>query len=728
MGMSPSPGCLLCAMSNSAAMMLPGIVPVPQNAAVHYFGPWSCVVLREDGRRRVFVLGRLIGEYGPADRATRNTLLVGLSHERSFRKGKLAEAFAITDEHLRRMRRRYEAQGEAGIPRRGPGGSKPKADARVRGQLSALFVGGMGAVAAWKKLGRRLKLSYATVRRVYRDWKRTRRETAAVQEVVATAKQTELFVVPAADEPEEPPVGDGPAGAVPIRSGRDVRHLGTWILLGLLEREGVYEAARQECGDDRAWPSLRLALDAVVAALGLGQRCVEGVRRLEAPTADILLRASGTPSESWVRRVLKRFVDDAHGARLMLHMTRRYLAAAAAEAAEPAVYYVDNHLRRYTGQYTTRRGWRMQDKRVVPGCTEYFVHDEDGRAVFRLESPDHAPLTDWLLPITRVLRMGLGPEQRILVAFDRAGAYPQQLAVLRDNGFEFVTYERRPYPLLAATAFTETIKVGDEPYGLCEERLRNLGRGRGRVRRIALLAPDGHQVNLLASSTEPAAHLVEVMSGRWVQENAFKHGTERWGINQLDRRKIEPYPPDTVIPNPARRRLDHALRLARVVEGEARRELARLPERSPARLRWEQMLSQSLADQERLEALRPSTPKHAPLAETELANELVYHSPDYKTLLDTLRIACANAESELAATLAPHLRKPAEAKKALANLFAAPGRVRLAGGEIWVTLIPVGRDDELQAFPVVCTALNRWNLVLPGDSRRRPLRFRSQLQ
>jgi hypothetical protein len=248
------------------------------------------------------------------------------------------------------------------------------------------------------------------------------------------------------------------------------------------------------------------------------------------------------------------------------------------------------------------------------------------------------------------------------------------------------------------------------------------------VRRIALLAPDGRQVNLLASSRETASRLVEVMSGRWVQENAFKHGTERWGVNQLDRRKVEPYPPDTVIPNPARRRLDRALRLSRTVEGEARRELARLPERSPARLRWEQMLSQSLVEQDRLEALRPSTPTHAPLAETELAGELVYHAGDYKTVLDTLRIACANAETELAATLAPHLRKPREAKKALANLFAAPGRVRLAAGEIRVTLVPVGRDDELQAFPVLCAALNRWNLVLPGDSRRRPLRFRSQLQ
>jgi hypothetical protein len=30
------------------------------------------------------------------------------------------------------------------------------------------------------------------------------------------------------------------------------------------------------------------------------------------------------------------------------------------------------------------------------------------------------------------------------------------------------------------------------------------------------------------------------MRGRWRQENGFKHGVERWGINQLDRRSTEP--------------------------------------------------------------------------------------------------------------------------------------------------------------------------------------------
>ncbi len=74
------------------------------------------------------------------------------------------------------------------------------------------------------------------------------------------------------------------------------------------------------------------------------------------------------------------------------------------------------------------------------------------------------------------------------------------------------------------------MKVDGETYGIHETRLANLGKGRGRVRRIAVLTPEGYQINLLAIAEEKKERLLEVMLGRWIQENGFKHGNERWGI------------------------------------------------------------------------------------------------------------------------------------------------------------------------------------------------------
>ena len=215
-----------------------------------------------------------------------------------------------------------------------------------------------------------------------------------------------------------------------------------------------------------------------------------------------------------------------------------------------------------------------------------------------------------------------------------------------------------------------------------------------------------------------------MMRGRWKQENGFKHAAERWGINQLDGRKVVSYAPDTVIPNPARRRLDRALAIARASEGDARNQLARLAKKDAQRAEAEKSLEHALVEQKKLLALRPSLPKHAPIAETELADELVHHPTEYKMTLDTIRIACANAESDLTAELGLLLPRAKEAKKTLANLFAAPGDIRAGKRTITVCLSPAGTRPEQRAFSALLQVVNGWKLTLPGNQRNRQLRFR----
>ena len=74
------------------------------------------------------------------------------------------------------------------------------------------------------------------------------------------------------------------------------------------------------------------------------------------------------------------------------------------------------------------------------------------------------------------------------------------------------------------------------------------------------------------------------------------------------------------------------------------------------------------------------------------------------------------------------LPRATEAKKTLANLFAAPGRIRVGLRTIAVDLAPAGTDLERSAFATFLDAVNREKLVLPGDDRRRRLRFRSRIQ
>jgi hypothetical protein len=709
----------------------------PPPYEVRWFSSIGSVVIRETVSS-VFVGDLLLGEFDALDRdrGPRNVLAVTIAKS-GVHLGRLAAAFGIGEEYLRRLRRKEEAHGIAAVLLRRQG-KVTKVTAARRAAWHAQFEAGVKPINVFREQPRRGRLSFTTVWRVFEQWRHATRPTRPTVEplVIAAAGQLTLWSTAKTSASEPEPADehataeeDGraitPMVAQPVRSGQLVQHVGTWLMLALAKQLGLYEEAQHAFGG-RGGDGLRIALDAVVCALAIQQRCVEGVRRLATPTGPTLLRSARVPTASGVRKLFGRLVTQMGSpATLDARIAARFIAAAQADNG-PAVFYVDNHLRPYTGKHVVRKGWRMQARRVLPGTTDYYVHDEEGRPVFRVPVPSHDSLVAHLLPIAQRLREALGDGERILLAFDRAGAHAEQLAVLRDAGFEWVTYERKPYPELPTTAFSPTTIEG-EALGLHESRLRNLGAGRGRVRRVAIRTADDRQVNLLSWSQESAERVVAIMGKRWRQENGFKHGVERWGINQLDGRSVEPYPPHTIIPNPARRRLDRALRVARVAEGDARRNLARLPVGSDRRARAEQDLAEAIERQAQLEAVRPWLPKHAPVSQTELADTLVHHDVAYKTVVDVIRIVCANAESDLAGMLAPLLTKPREAKKVVANLLAAPGKVAVTRHAIHLRLAPAANVAERRAIQQLFAAINQRKLTLPGDRHGLPLRLELQL-
>jgi hypothetical protein len=750
--------------SMQATATLPHVDELPR-PRVRYFSGTGCVVERGDWRD-VFIGGWLISTFHIDDAATRNVAIIAVTRERRVRVGKLAQALGIHPDTVRAVRRRFEQGGLKAVLEQRPGGPKRVRTKQLLARLYGLFEQGATIDQAHSAI--RKRVSRAVVGRIHQQWADEREEASAalaaalapVALPASPANDVTLSSAPpparsggsgheAADPEDEAEADDAPETSerqeLPLETaiahgGQRVQHLGSWIMLAMLGLLGLYryaehlraEAARALAEQGRRMvgaAALRLALDAAAIALTLGQGCIEGVRRIATPSAPTLLRSQRPISETWTRRVLGRFAQQ-RGELLHLTQLHSLVRAGYAEEEARAVFYVDNHLRPYTGKFTIRKGWRMQDKRARPGISDYYIHDQNGRPLLRVDDPTNQSLTRWLLPIGQLLRDALGGPAgpTPLLVFDRGGAFPKQMAELRDAEFEFVTYERAPYPLLAPTAFDQSLKVGPETIEFTERRLKNLGHGRGRVRRISLRTQDGHQVNVLAVGQAPAEQLIRWLLGRWPrQENQFKHGVERWGGNQLDSHQVEPYDPEAIIPNPARRRLDRNLRLARAAEGAALRKLSRLAADAPARAQLEQNVRDARELQQQLEAQRPLTRKHLPVNETELASKLVKHPRPYKMLIDTVRIALANAESELAARLGPHLPKPKQAKKTLANLLAAPGQVRLGKSTIRVTLEPAGTPSEAAAFRVLLRQLNAMDLRLPGDPSRRKLRFQIRM-
>ena len=770
------------------AQMALAVSESAEASAYHYFSAHACVFV-DGNRRSVFVGGSLVSSYEISDKATRNAILVKLSEDPKVHLGKLGEAFELGREQVHTLQKKYAAGGLLAVMEIKQGGLARVVTPSLRRELYQLFDAGASINLAHTKI--KFRISRTMVGRTRKAWRLEREPEASAR---AAAKQTDESAAPDAKQLEfgaetthkmapelatsstfdmalraagaldvatlneiSAPPSDAELVCGPSLHGSEeasceliidakkqyVQHAGAFIVLALLQAFGLYrhaEALRKSAiadgNVDRRYlgkTALRVALDAAVIALVTGQKCIEGVRRVATPCAKILLRVlRPVPSESWVRGVLARFAG-ACGQSLHLVTSFALIEQAQRQHEPRAWFYVDNHMRPYTGKQVVRKGWRMQDKRVRPGASDYWVHDQDGRPLLRVNSPSHEAMTERLRPIARLLRDGLdhaGAERtKITLVFDRAGAFPSEMAELRNAGFEFVTYERGPYARLLTTEFDQELTLAGETFRYCEKHDKNLGKGRGRVRRISLLTTDGDQFNIVGISEAHAEEMIKALLARWaMQENQFKYGVERLGINQLDGRQTDLVPDDEVIPNPALRRLLNARSVARKLEGEALRQLAYLPEGAQKRAHWEQELERSRQQQRAFEEQRPALPNKIRVGDSEFAGKLVRHNDNYKLVVDTLRILIANIAAELATSLGPMLARPAEAKKTIDNLLAAPAVIHATPRLIVVELAPAGTRRERAAFVELLRPLNARKLSLPGDPARRALRFKLQLE
>ena len=166
----------------SKSLLLPLTFERPETI---WFGARSCVVVRGE-TREVIVGGFLLGRFSPGDVVARNVLLTTLAADDTIHLGQLTEAFGLSPEAGRQIRRLHEEHGiEAVVGRRGPG-RQSEVTENVRLALEKLFSEGATVSAAFKKLGPKKARSRSTVGRIRKNWKGGGRVAPAEAKVSAS--------------------------------------------------------------------------------------------------------------------------------------------------------------------------------------------------------------------------------------------------------------------------------------------------------------------------------------------------------------------------------------------------------------------------------------------------------------------------------------------------------------------------------------------------------------
>lgn len=477
-------------------------------------------------------------------------------------------------------------------------------------------------------------------------------------------------------------------------------------------------------GPARRYDDLAVLTSATVG-FALGIDTVEGAKHLRRGEAGAAVGLTGVPELKTLRTRLAALADGADP----LGLQRAFAAGmlTADPAADP-VYFVDDHFVPYSGARPVAKGWNTKRRHAQPGRDDTLLVDARGRAVV-FGSGEPSGLVSTLPAVLTQLRAVLGPDAKVLLGFDRGGAYPSAFTACRQAGADWVTYRRAP---LADTSVTPrrswTVRGGRRITLTLADEIVEL-KDYGPARQLTLFEKDTAILQVLTSDlTATGASLLCWLRARWRIENMFKYAARHNGIDTLADYRMDLAPDLRTVANPARIAARTTLATAEADLATAERALPQLlagpgttEQINAAIPELEQQIALATRALDQAKTALRAVP--AKVLATDLDPNAQRARPrlERRGLQMVLRLLAFNAEAWLAEHFNAYLADPNEYRAILRNLLHLGGRVDYTHTAITVTLDRPDSPRIARALDLLTQELNTEPARLPGD--RRPLTY-----
>ena len=533
---------------------------------------------------------------------------------------------------------------------------------------------------------------------------------------------------PAAPEPPGPraPADEGqrPAGPVTIRS----RHAGAMLLHAFAARAGAGQVFHAAAGED-ARPGDAALLSAVSMCFALGAATTEQFKHLAAAEAGPLAGLSRLPDLRTLRPGLAAIADRTDPLKL-----QRMFAAAmlAADPVTSGVYYVDDHFVPYTGAKPVAKGWNNKRGRAEKGRADTHVTAHDGRAVcFVTGEPSGLSVT--LPKALAELKKAAGPGAKIMLGFDRGGAYPAVFAHCRDQQVHWVTYRRAPLAVPAMLPVITAITVAGRRREItwAEETVQL--KDYGDARQITLFEHGNVVLQILTSDFDACpAEILAWLKSRWREENFLKYASENYGIDKICDYAAQITVNTKMTDNPARKTANTQVRDAEKNLAAAERALAALladPDTAPAAKNKaipaaSRKITAARKELQAATAARRGIPAKLPADQIDPEARTAVLRAGRRGLQMVLRLLAHNAEHWLASRLNAYLRDDDEYRAITRETIirGLAGTITLAPAAVTVALQAPAAPRVARAFALLIDEINAQPPSIPGDNR--PITYR----
>lgn len=489
-----------------------------------------------------------------------------------------------------------------------------------------------------------------------------------------------------------------------------------------------------------------------------GFRSLEDFKRAYAEEFGLLMGRAQSPSLFTLRRFLHKARKLGKAEGLIDEFALAYLKSG---LAAWGVMYIDGHFLPYYGLYPISKGWHGVRQIPMKGSYNFLAVDERFAPwLFLIRSSSEDLLQKIPELIEKAKRIGaqagVSPERldQLIVVFDREGYSAELYRYLegKDQGagkrralfISWAKYSDKWVNDLGEEQFNRVAQVTYEirkaeaiPY---LETTRTMSKY-GKIR--AVVIQSGKDKKRAAIYTNGAAEeiggerIVQLICGRWGEENAIKELLHKHLINYTPGYVMEELEEQPLVDNPEVRELKKQraglvselnrlkIQLAdHLLEPPASKPSKhRTPPRSQKQVRDDITLVEGkiLLTDHQLDKL----PSEIRFDEAHAGEKLLKLNHEKKRFVDCIKVFVCNVKAEMCRLLLKHYDWEKEVVPALAMIVERTGYVRLEGQQLEVTLRRLTNREIDYAARHLCEDLNRMQPVTL-DKFRFPIHYRVQ--
>jgi hypothetical protein len=462
-------------------------------------------------------------------------------------------------------------------------------------------------------------------------------------------------------------------------------------------------------------------LSAMYTVFGLGFASVEQAKHPDRAQVGALAGIEVLPELRTLRPRLAGIADGCDP----LDLQRAFATAMlSADPCTSGVYFVDEHFVPYTGALPVGKGWNTKRRHAEAGRVDTMVADAAGRAVcFTTGEP--AGLSSSLPATLAELRAITGPDAKIMLGFDRGGAYPNVFTTCRDANVDWITYRRGKLLTPTALPIQQTLTRGQDAITVVYTDETVTIKDYGSARQITLFEHGEPVLQILTSDTQSyAGALIWFMRARWRIENLFKY-LDFYGIDYLADYTATITTNTRPVDNPARKAARNRLKALQAERDTLRERIGQV--HTDRALSIAALNRASVAAQRKIHTLEKkitaveddlkTIPAKLPANIIDPGAQRAVHRANRRGLQMVLRLLAANAEHWLAHQLNAYLQDPDEYRATTRNLLHLGGTITYTETTIHVELDRPTTPRLARAVGLLLDEINTNPPCMPGDPR-----------